>query len=258
MRWVGLKTLIRRECAVVLRNWGVTLAPPVISTALYFLVFGQVMRNRIGPVDGFLFDRFVAPGLVVLSVIPGSFIHTAAGLLGARIFRYIEELLVAPLPDWIILTGYVIGGVLRGSMVAAAVTATALLFIPPEIHSIVASGGALLMAALATALLGFITSTFAKSFEHVTTALILIVAPLTYIGGVFTPISTLPEWAQRLSFANPMFYFVNALRFGVLGVSDVPIDLAMSFGFAFVAALLVAAIMRLRRGSALRGEGFNA
>jgi len=258
VRWIGLKTLVFRECAVVVRFWSVTLAPPVVATILYFTIFGEVLGSRIGSIDGVAYDRYVAPGLIVLSAIPYSFAHTAAGLLGARLFKYIEELLVSPLPDWIILVGYVIGGVLRGLTVALAVILTSLFFIQLNVHSVLVSIAALLMATLGASVFGFITATCAKTFEHVTTVQILVLTPLTYFGGVFTSISTLPVWAQGLSFANPMFYFVNAFRYGVLGVSDVPVAFALSILSAFAAVLLLAAMMLVARGTGIRGEGSNS
>jgi ABC-2 type transport system permease protein len=258
MRWIGLKTLVCRECVVVLRFWRVTLAPPVIATILYFTIFGEVMGSRIGSVDGVDYDCYVAPGLIVLSVIPYSFVHTAAGLLGARLFKYIEELLVSPLPDWIILMGYVIGGVLRGLMVASVVILTSLFFTHLSVHSVVLSIAVLLTAAVMASVSGFITAAFAKSFEHVTAVQILVLTPLTYVGGVFTSISALPHWAQGLSFANPMFYVVNAFRYGVLGVSDVPVGFALTFLCAFAVVLLMAAMMLMSRGTGIRYEGSDS
>jgi ABC-2 type transport system permease protein len=258
VRWIGLKTLVYRECTVVVRFWSVTLAPPVIATILYFTIFGEVMGSRIGLVDGVAYGRYVAPGLVVLSVIPYSFVHTAAGLLGARHFKYIEELLVSPLPDWIILMGYVIRGMLRGLMVALVVIMTSLIFVHLSVHSVFVSIAALLIAALGASVFGFITATYAKSFDQVTTVQILVLTPLTYFGGVFTSISTLPDWAQGLSFANPMFYVVNAFRYGVLGVSDVPVALALSILSAFAFVLLLAAILLMARGTGIRGESSNS
>jgi ABC-2 type transport system permease protein len=252
MRWIALKTLVYRECVVVLRYWSATLAPPVIATVLYFTIFGEVIGARIGPVDGFTYVRYVAPGLIILSVIPYSFLHTAAGLLGANLFRYIEELQVTPIPDWIIMTGYVAGGVLRGLMVALAIIPIVLVFTPHGIHSVFVSLAALLLAALIAAIVGFITGTYAKRFEHVTSVQILVLTPLTFVGGVFAPISTLPGWAQELSFANPMFYLVNALRYGLLGSSDVPADSALAFVAVFAAVLLLAVMTLLSRGAWMR------
>ena len=242
MHWVGLRTLILREFGVSLRFWSVTLAPPVITTILYFTIFGGIIGGRIGSIDGIDYIRNLAPGLIVLWVIPYSFGHTAGGLLGARHFKYIEELLISPLPHWVIMAGYVIGGMIRGLLVGMVVVLTTLLFTHLDVHSIVVSVAALFLAALVSALAGFITALFAKSFEHVTTIQILILTPLTYLGGVFSSISSLPDWAQELAVVNPMFYMVNAFRYGFLGVADVTVGMAFSVVSTFGAVLFLAAV----------------
>ena len=257
MRWIALKTLARRECLVVFRHWIVTLAPPVIATTLYFTIFGEIMGDRIGPIEGLRYDRFVTPGLIAMSVIPGAYFHTAGGLLGARLFRYIEELLVSPMPRWMILVGYVIGGALRGLMVAVTVALVSVVFAHPQVHSISVSAATLLMAAVIASAFGVIIGTFARRFEHVTSIQILILAPLTYVGGVFAPISTLPGWARELSYANPMFHVVNALRYGVLGISEVSIGWSLSFIATFAILLLVLSTIMTARGSGLGGEPSN-
>lgn len=252
MHWTGLKTLIIRECGVTVRFWSVTLAPPIVTTILYFTIFGEIIGSRIGTLEGVDYIQYMAPGLIVLWVIPYAFGHTAGGLLGARHFRYIEEVLVSPLPDWVVMMGYVTGGVIRGLLVGLAAALTALLFTQLNVHSVFVSMVALVLAALVSALGGFITAMLAKSFEHVTTIQILILTPLTYVGGVFNSISTLPKWAQELSLVNPMFYLVNAFRYGFLGVSDVPVATALFLVCAFGSVLFIAAVRLMARGSGLR------
>jgi ABC-2 type transport system permease protein len=252
MRWTGLKTLVVRECAVIVRFWRVTLAPPIITTILYFAIFGEIIGTRIGSIDGVDYSQFIAPGLIVLWVIPYSFGHTASGLLGARHFRFIEELLVAPLPNWVILAGYTIGGTVRGLLVGTTVALTTLFFIHPNVHSVTASVAALLLAALASAVGGFVTAMLAKSFDQVSAIQLLLLTPLTYLGGVFTSISTLPAWAQELSLVNPMFHAVNAFRYGFLGESDVPVGMALSIVSAFGVVLFLVALRLMARGSGLR------
>jgi ABC-2 type transport system permease protein len=241
MYWTGLKTLVLRECGVVFQFWSVTLAPPVVTTVLYFAIFGEIV--------GLDYIRFLAPGLVVLWVIPYSYGHTAAGFLGARHFKYVEELLVSPLPDRIIVAGYVIGGMVRGLVVAIAVVMLALVFTEVTFHSALVSVAALVLAALVASAGGFITATMAKSFEQVTTIEIAILTPLTYLGGVFAPLSSLPEWAQKLSLANPMFYMVDAFRYGLLGVSEVPVGFALGVLSTFAGILVFVALRRMGRAS---------
>jgi ABC-2 type transport system permease protein len=251
-RWIGLKTLICRECGVIIRFWSVTLAPPAITTVLYFTIFGEIIGKRIGSLDGVDYIQYMAPGLIVLWVIPYSYGHTAAGFLGARFFKFIEELLVSPLPDWVVMMGYVMGGMIRGFLVGMAAVVTTLLFTHLRVHSVFVSVAALLLAALVSALGGLITALFAKSFDQVTMIQTSIITPLAYIGGVFNSVSTLPIWAQKLSLANPMFYMVNAFRYGFLGISDVPVGIAFSIMSASGFVLFLAAVTLMARGSGIR------
>jgi len=252
MRWIGLRTLISRECGVIVRFWSVTLAPPVIMTALYFTIFGKIIGSRIGLSGGIDYMHFMAPGLILLWVIPYSYGHTATGLLGARIYRFIEELLVAPLPAWKIMTGYVIGGTLRGLLVGTAVILTSLFFSNLDVYSVWIGVAAILLAAVVSALGGFITALLVKNFDQVATIQISILLPLTYTGGVFTAMSDLPEWARTLSLANPVFYMVNAFRYGVLGVSAVPVGIAFFVVCGFGLFLLVVALGLMSRASGMR------
>ena len=252
MSWIGLKTIVFRECGVIARYWGFTLAPPVITTILYFTIFGEIFGKRIGSFDGIDYARYMAPGLIVLWVIPYSFGQTASGLVGARFFKFIEELLVSPLPGWVVMSGYVLGGIARGFLVGMAVALTTLFFTHSGVHSIGVSFAALFLTAAVSSLGGFITALFARSFEHVVTIQILILTPLTYLGGVFTSVSMLPDWARGLCLANPMFYLVNILRYGVLGVSDVPVGMAFLAIFAVGAALFLAAAKLMARGTGFR------
>ena len=250
--WIGLSTIVLRECAVIARFWTVTLAPPVMTTLLYFAIFGDVLGKRIGSFAGVDYLHYVAPGLIALWVIPYSFAHTAGGFLGSRIFRYLEEILVTPLPGWIVMLGYVIGGVARGFLVGAAATVTALFFIHLHVQSVPVTIAALSLAALVSSLGGFIAALFAKTFQQVQAIQTSILTPLMFLGGVFNPVSNLPYWARELSAANPMLYMVDAVRYGLLGVSDVPVHRSLAILGALAAALFLAAVKLLDRGMAIR------
>lgn len=250
--WVGLRTIILRECAVIARFWTVTLAPPVITTLLYFAIFGEILGRRIGSFSGIEYIQYVSPGLIVLWVIPYAFGHTASGFLGARIFRFLEEILISPLPAWAVMLGYVAGGVIRGMLVGAAAALTTLLVAHLHVTSVTVSVAGLLLAALVSALGGFITALFAKTFQQVEAIQLSILTPLMYLGGVFNPLSMLPAWAQKLALANPLLYMVNAVRYGLLGVSDVPVGLAFSMMGATGIAFLLVALQLLARGKGIR------
>ena len=246
-RWIGLKTLVRHECRVIARYWFFTIAPPAMMTFLYFSIFGEIIGRRIGSLQGLDYIHYMAPGLILLWVIPYSYGHTAAGLVGARFFKFLEELLVSPLPDWIVMMGYVTAGVIRGFVLGTAAVVITLFFTQPHLHSVLASVAGLLLSALVSALGGFITAMLAKSFDQVATIQTSILTPLTYVGGVFTSVSTLPAWAQKLSYANPMFYMVNAFRYGFVGVSDVPVGLAFSVTSACGLVLFLVSVKLLVR-----------
>jgi ABC-2 type transport system permease protein len=250
--WVGLNTIILRECAVIVRFWTVTLAPPVITTLLYFAVFGGILGKRIGSFAGVDYIHYVAPGLIALWVIPYSFGHTAGGFLGSRVFKYLEEILVTPLPGWAFMLGYVIGGVLRGVVVGAAAAVTALLFTRLHVEFVLVTVVALTLAALVSSLGGFIAALFAKTFEQVQMIQTSILTPLMFVGGVFNPVSALPAWAQKLALANPMLYMVDAVRYGLLGISDVPVGLSFTLMGALAIVLFLAAVKLLAAGKGIR------
>jgi ABC-2 type transport system permease protein len=247
-----VRTLIVRECRVILQFWGHTVAPPVVTTVLYFAIFGEVIGKRIGQMGGVDYIQYISPGLIMLWTIVQAYGHTAGGLVGARFFKYIEELLVSPLPDWIVVVGYVISGAIRGIAVGLAVLISTLLFTRLQVHSIAASCAVLLLTALASSVAGIIAALFAKSFDQVYGLQNFVLTPLLYVGGIFTSVTTLPTWAQTLSLANPMFYVVNGFRYGLLGVSDVPFWMSVSIIAAVGLSLFIAAVLLMRHGVGIR------
>ena len=250
--WTGLRTIVLRECAVIARFWSVTLAPPVMTTLLYFAIFGEILGKQIGPFSGIDYIRYLSPGLIVLWVIPFGFGHTASAFLGARFFRFLEEILVSPLPEWAVMAGYVTGGVIRGVLVGAAAAITTLFVAHIHVSSVLVSTAALLLAAVVASLGGFIAALFVQSFQQVEGIQLLILTPLMYLGGVFNPVALLPDWAQKLALANPLLYMVNAVRYGLLGVSDVPVGVAFWMMGATAIVLLVAALSLLAGGKGIR------
>lgn len=250
--WVGLRTIILRECAVIARFWLVTLAPPVMTTLLYFAVFGEILGKRIGAFTGIDYIQYLSPGLIAMWVIPYAFGHTASAFLGARIFRFVEEILISPLPQWAVMAGYVAGGVIRGILVGTIAAVTTLFAAHLHVESVLMSLAALLLAAVVASLGGFVTALYARSFEQVQMIQGAILTPLMYLGGVFNPVSLLPHWAQKLAVFNPMLYMVNAVRYGLLGVSDVPVGLAFWLTGAAGIVLLLIALQLLARGKGIR------
>ena len=249
---VALGTIVRREVNRILRIWGQTLVPPAITMTLYFLIFGGLIGSRIGEMGGYSYMEFIVPGLVMMSVIQNSYGNIASSFFGAKFGRHIEELLVSPMPNWVILTGYVAGAVLRGLMVGAIVMLIALCFTDIRIAHPLITLSTVLLGATIFALAGFLNAVYAKKFDDIAIVPTFILTPLTYFGGVFYSITLLPGWAQAATHANPIFYMVNAFRYGLLGTSDVPLWVAYSLMLVFIAGLAAASLWLLQRGTGMR------
>jgi len=233
-RWVGFRTIVIREFSRIIRIWGQTLVPPAITATLYFIIFGSLIGRRIGDMGGVTYMQYIAPGLIMMSVITNSYGNVVSSFFGAKFGRHLEELLVAPLPNWLIVLGYITGGVVRGLLVGLLVTAIALFFTQLHVEHIAAVLAAVLLTSVIFSLLGFVNAVFAKNFDQISFVPTFILTPMTYLGGVFYSITMLPDWAQHVSKANPILYMVNAFRYGFLGLSDV--NLAASFALMTVAA----------------------
>lgn len=248
----GLATLCRKEYERVVRIWGQTILPPVINMALYFVIFGNLIGRRIGQMDGVDYPQFIAPGLIMMAVITNAYGNVVSSFFSAKINRHLEELLVAPLSNVTIVLGHMAGGVIRGVLVGIAVTAVALFFTPlPFTHPLITISVFLMCAAIFS-LGGLINGIMAKNFDDVSIIPSFVLQPLIYLGGVFYSISLLPELAQQLSRLNPILYLVNAFRYGMLGVSDVPIGFAYLMMTVCLAALFGACVLMLNRGYRIR------
>jgi ABC-2 type transport system permease protein len=251
-RRIGFATIVIREFSRIIRIWGQTLVPPVITATLYFIIFGNLIGSRIGQMGGYTYLQYIAPGLIMMSVITNSYGNVVSSFFGAKFGRHIEELLVSPLPNWLIVLGYVAGGVLRGLLVGLVVTLIALFFTHLHVEHPLVVVSAVLLASLVFALGGFINAVFAKNFDQISFIPTFILTPLTYLGGVFYSIRMLPEWAQTASHANPILYMVNAFRHGFLGVSDVNVWLAFGIMLAAVGALFALSVWLMEKGTGTR------
>ena len=249
---VALGTITRREVMRILRIWTQTLIPPAITMTLYFLIFGGLIGSRVGPMGGLDYMEFIVPGLVMMSVIQNSYGNISSSFFGAKFGRHVEELLVSPMPNWVILAGYVAGAVLRGLMVGAIVLCIAMLFTRVHVPHPLVTLSSVLLGAIIFSLAGFVNAVYAKKFDDIAIVPTFILTPLTYLGGVFYSISLLPGWAQAATHANPIFYMVNAFRYGLLGVSDVPLWIAYALMLGFVVALSALGLWLLKRGVGLR------
>ncbi|WP_371924925.1 ABC transporter permease [Endozoicomonas sp. SCSIO W0465] len=240
-----------------MRIWPQTLLPPAISMVLYFVIFGAVIGSRIGTMGGFSYMTYVLPGLVMMSVITNSFSNVASSFFSNKFQRSIEEVLISPVPDWIILAGYVLGGVARGVITGAIVMGLGLFFLGMEneleVHDVFATLLAVVMTATLFALGGFINGIFARKFDDVSIIPTFVLTPMTYLGGVFYSIDILPEFWQKVSMLNPILYQVNTFRYGLLGAAG-GVDTGFSFVVMFLAILLLGAfsLHLLKTGRGLR------
>ena len=252
VRWIGFKTIVIREYGRIIRIWGQTIVPSVVTATLYFVIFGSLIGRRVGTMDGVDYKEYIAPGLIMLSVITNSYGNVVASFFGAKFGKHIEELLVAPLPNWVIVAGYAAGGVVRGVLVGLAVTAVSFLYTHLHVQHLAVVLVALLLTSLIFGLGGFLNALYAKNFDQVNWIPAFVLTPLTYFGGVFYSISLLPDWARSISYANPILYMVNAFRYGFLGVSDVHVGAAITLMAAAALVMFAAAVVLMNRGAGIR------
>ena len=206
----SLRTLTEREVRRYLRIWVQTLVPPAVTMSLYFVIFGSLIGPRIGSMNGFDYIQFMIPGLIMMSVITNSYANVVSSFFGVKFQRSIEELLVSPMPAFIILLGFIIGGVSRGILVGIVVYLVSLFFYPDfTIHNLPLTLGVLVLTAILFSLMGFINAIFADTFDDISVVPTFVLTPLIYLGGVFYSISILPEIWQKVSLINPMLYVVN-------------------------------------------------
>jgi len=252
INWIGYKTIVRKEITRILRIWGQTIVPPAITMSLYFIIFGELIGRRIGQMHGFSYMQYIVPGLVIMSVITNSYGNMVSSFFGAKYGKHIEELLISPLSNWVILAGYVTGALARGLMVGSVVLMVSLLFTHLQVAHVLVAVSVLLLTAIVFSLAGMINAIFARKFDDIAIVPTFVLAPLTYLGGVFYSISLLPDFWQRVSAYNPILYMVNGFRYGILGVSDV--SLLHTYGVIIGAGLFLSiwCLLLLHRGTGLR------
>ena len=249
---VAMQTIVRKEMIRVLRIWVQTIVPPAITMTLYFIIFGNLIGRRIGTMDGFDYMQYIAPGLIMMSVITNSYGNVVSSFFGAKFGRHIEEMIVSPMSNATIIIGHVVGGVLRGLLVGLLVTVVALFFTRLEVQHPLVTISIVLLSSTVFALAGLINAIFARKFDDISIVPTFVLTPLTYLGGVFYSISLLPEFWQNVSRANPILYMVNAFRYGILGTSDIGIGTAYAILFVFVIGLFTVCLTLLNRGVGIR------
>jgi ABC-2 type transport system permease protein len=249
---ISLITLVRKEVGRVTRIWVQTIVPPIITMSLYFLIFGNLIGKRIGEMGGFDYMQYIAPGLIMMSVITNSYGNVVSSFFGAKFQRHLEEMLVSPMPTYAIILGYVAGGMFRGLIVGMVVTFIALFFTEIRISNLFITLSVVILTAAVFSLGGLINAIFAKKFDDVSIIPAFVLAPLTYLGGIFYSISLLPPIAQKISMFNPILYMINAFRYGMLGVSDIDITRAYIIIIAFAVGLFAACMVLIKKGIGIR------
>lgn len=250
--WVALKTIWRKEITRFMRIWIQTLIPPVITMSLYFIIFGNLIGNRIGEMGGVGYMQFIVPGLIMMSVITNSYANVSSSFFGAKFQKSIEELLVAPVPTHVIIAGFVGGGVARGVLVGILVTLVSLFFVPLQIHSWFMIITTLLMTSVLFSLAGLLNALFAKSFDDISIIPTFVLTPLTYLGGVFYSLTLLPAFWQGVSKLNPIVYMISGFRYGFLGISDVSLTTTLGVLSLFIAVFYILTWRLIEKGRGLR------
>ncbi|MCI6198738.1 MAG: ABC transporter permease [Succinivibrionaceae bacterium] len=249
---VSYQTIVIREVTRFTRVWLRTLIPPAVTTGLYFIIFGTLMGERIGSMDGLPYSDFMMPGLLMLSVVLCSYTNVASSVFSSRFQHYLDEILVAPIPDFVVISGFITGGVIRGMMIAVIVLATSAMFVDISAWSWLLVIFTLFLSSVLFSAAGLVNALFAKNFDDISIIPTLILTPLIYLGGVFYPVSMLPEKWQAVSALNPLFYVINATRAGFSGHCDTNIAFAFGVTLVSAAAMFLLALWLFHRGTGVK------
>ena len=250
--YTAFETILIKEVLRFMRIWVQTVLPPAITTALYFIIFGKLIGEQIGEMDGYRYIDFIVPGLILMSVITNSYANVVSSFYSSKFQRHVEELLISPVPNAIILAGYVGGGVTRGIVVGITVTIVSMFFSDWQIHSYAITLLVFFLTSVLFAMAGFINAIYANSFDDISIIPTFVLTPLTYLGGVFYSISMLSEFWQAMSMINPVFYMINAFRYGLLGTSDIPIVVAFAIIIGFIILLTTFSLWLLKKGVGIK------
>lgn len=248
----AFKTIVAKEILRFLRIWVQTLVPAVITTSLYFLIFGNLIGSQLDAINGFSYVDYIVPGIILMSVITNAYGNVVSSFYGHKFQHHVEEMLVSPMPNYILLAGFVVGGVARAIVVGSIVTVVAMFFTDIHFtHSFV-----IILVVVLTAILfslaGFVNAVYANSFDDISIIPTFVLTPLTYLGGVFFSLEMLSSFWQNLALFNPILYMINAMRYGMLGISDINIVTAFLIIIAFTLALYFYCLYLLRNGIGLR------
>ena len=249
---IAFNTIVIKEVSRFMRIWVQTILPPAISMTLYFVIFGSLIGPRIGTMNGFNYIDYIAPGIIMMAVINNSYANVVSSFFGAKFQRHVEELLISPMPNYLIVLGFISGGVARGLMVGVVVTVVAGFFVELKFSNIPEIILTTFFTSVLFSLGGFINAIYAKSFDDISIIPTFVLTPLTYLGGVFYSVDMLPGIWQSISLVNPILYMVNAMRYGMLGVSDINAFVALGMILLFVVCMFLFAVYLLNKGVGTR------
>jgi len=252
--WIAYKTIVIKEILRFARIWVQTIVPPVITTSLYLLIFGGLMGGRIGQMQGIDYINFIVPGIILMTVIMQSYANTVSSFFMTKYNNSFEELLVSTTPNWIILLGFVSGGIARGFCVGLAVTLTISFFVEIKIFSLLIIAATFLLTSIMFALAGFINAVFARTFDDISIIPNFVLLPLTYLGGMFYSIDILPSFWRSLSAFNPIYYMMDAFRLGFLGIGTVELWKAFLVPVSMIIVLAIIANTLLNHGVSIKTE----
>jgi ABC-2 type transport system permease protein len=250
--YISLKSIARKEIIRIFRIWVQTLVPPVITMTLYFIIFGSFIGSQLREIEGYDYMAFIAPGLIMMSIITNSYTNTVSSFFSTKFQRNIEELLVSPTPNWVIVLGYVTGGMSRGLTVGMLVSLVSLAFVRLPIHSLFFTLLFAVLTSFVFSLAGMVNGIFAKKFDDISIIPTFVITPLTYLGGVFYSLSLLPEFWQVISKANPIIYMVGGFRFGFLGITDIDVWSGVGMLLMFSVLLFALNMYLLNKGYGIR------
>jgi len=250
--WNAYRTMIRKEAVRIFRIWPQTLLPPLITQSLYFVIFGGFIGSRVGLVGGVPYMAFIVPGLVMMAVIQNSFGNVVSSFFSAKFMRNIEEIMVSPTPDWVMLSGYVTGGIVRGVVTGALVYAVSAIFARPAVMHPWAVVLFLFLTSALFSLAGFLNAIFAKKFDDISIFSTFVLVPLTYLGGVFYSVEQLPPFWQSVSKLNPILYMVDGFRYGFFGAAGIPVWWSAALLALVTGALAAINLHLLRKGTGMR------
>lgn len=251
--FISFYTIVRKDVVRIFRIWPQTFLPSVVTSVLYFVVFGKILGARIGEVGGYDYIQFVVPGLVMLAVVTNAFSNVATSFFQAKFFsRNIDEILVSPTPPWVLIAGYVSGGMVRGIVIGALVLLVSVFFAPLPLTNPLIIIVFLILSSILFSLAGLVNGIYAKNFDGITIVPTFVLTPLVYLGGVFYSVEALPGWWQTLTYANPIFYLINGFRAGFMGISDVPLATCVAVLLGLVALLSAINWYFIKTGLGLR------